>query len=228
MTIRQLMHLAAAMAHEVRNPLNSMAIHADLMEGRLTRQATFTDADRDTLKRSAQVVAGEIERIDRILEEYLDYAGPAEAARRPVEPRTFLAAALARTQAIAAARDVKLAIASAPDNTWSIDAEVMGEALDAVLVNAVEASAPGSTVEVSGATRDDEAEIVVRDRGEGIPAGDLPQLFRLGFSHRGRAGVGLPVAKQIVKGHGGSIKIESDGAGTGAVVTIRVPLERDA
>ena len=94
-------------------------------------------------------------------------------------------------------------------------------------MNAVEASGPGSPVEITGTTREDEAEIVVRDLGEGLAADELQHIFELGFSRRGRAGIGLPVTKQIVKGHGGSIKIESEGAGKGVTVTIRVPLEQD-
>jgi signal transduction histidine kinase len=224
---RQLMHLAAAMAHEVRNPLNSMAIHVELLEGRLKREERSA-ADREAALRSAQVMANEIERVDRILEEYLQYAGPEEASRRPVEAAQLVAEAIKRARPQAEKRGVGLEIKSAGElGQWAVDAEGLGEALDAVLDNAVQASPRGAVIEVSAASDADQAQVVVADRGEGISAEDLPRVFHIGFSRRGRAGIGLTVAKQIVKGHGGSIPAESRGAGQGAVVTIRLPLEAD-
>src|ERR1700756_2804698 len=82
MTVKELQHLAAAMAHEVRNPLNSMAIHVELLEGRMRKEG----AGAEILK-SLTVLASEIDRVDRILEQYLGYAGPTEAARAPVPAR---------------------------------------------------------------------------------------------------------------------------------------------
>jgi signal transduction histidine kinase len=225
---RQLLHLAAAMAHEVRNPLNSMAIHVELLEGRLKRESS-APADRDAMLRSAQVIAHEIERVDRILDEYLQYAGPEETARRPVDAAALIADAVRRARPQAEKRGVGLEIkSSAALGQWVVDAEGIGEALDALLDNAVQASARGAAVEVSASCDEDQAQLVIADRGEGITAEDLPRVFHIGFSKRGRAGIGLTVAKQIVKGHGGSIVAESRGAGQGATLTIRLPLEADA
>ncbi|HZS40463.1 MAG TPA: ATP-binding protein [Polyangia bacterium] len=226
---RQLQHLAAAMAHEVRNPLNSMAIHVELLEGRLKREGELAAADRDAALRSATVMANEIERVDRILDEYLQYAGPEEAARRPVDASQLVADAVKRAHPHAERRGVGLEIkAAASLGQWAVDAEGLGDALDAVLDNAVEASPRGAVVDVSASSDQDQAQIVVADRGDGIAAEDLPRVFHIGFSKRGRSGIGLTVAKQIVKGHGGSILAESRGAGQGATFTIRLPLELES
>jgi signal transduction histidine kinase len=227
-TIRQLQHLAAAMAHEVRNPLNSMAIHLELLEGRLRKEGEPTAADREASLRSAKVMAGEIERVDRILEEYLEYAGPEEAARRPVDARELIGEAVKRARPAAEKRGVGLELKAHGElGGWAVDAEALGEAIDAVLANAIEACAHGEVVEVSAATDEDQAIVTISDSGDGIAAEDMPHVFHIGFSRRGRAGVGLTVAKQIVKGHGGSIQAESRGVGQGAVVTIRLPLEAE-
>lgn len=225
MNVRELQHLAAAMAHEVRNPLNSMAIHVELLEGRLKKDGGLTPADREAALRSMAVLQGEIERVDRILEEYLRFSGPEEAARHPVEAQALVGGAIARARPAAEARGVGLELKGGPLGSWAVDAEALGEALDAIVKNAVEASAQGGVVEVSARTLDEQAEVVVRDRGEGIGREDLPRVFHIGFSRRGRAGIGLTVAKQIVKGHGGSLIAESEGAGRGASFTLRVPLE---
>src|SRR5258707_13392070 len=87
MTVKELQHLAAAMAHEVRNPLNSMAIHVELLEGRLRKEGAGAE-----LLKSLTVMAQEIDRVDKILEQYLAYAGPSEAARAPVQAKAVLAA----------------------------------------------------------------------------------------------------------------------------------------
>jgi signal transduction histidine kinase len=224
MNVRQLQHLAAALAHEVRNPLNSMAIHIELVEGRLGRSG---ELDRAAALRSMTVLAGEIERVDKILEEYLRYAGPEEAARNAIEPRALVDAALERASARAAARGVRLeGRAASGQPRWAVDGDAVGEALDALLANALDASERGGAVVVDARSDGDDAIVTVTDGGAGIASEDLARVFHLGFSRRGQAGIGLTVAKQIVKGHGGSIAVESRPGMT--VFTVRLPLEADA
>jgi signal transduction histidine kinase len=225
MNYRHLQHLAAAMAHEVRNPLNSMAIHVELLEGRLKRSEP-NSAERAQILKSVATLQGEIERIDRILEEYLTFAGPEETPRRQVDPAEVVRASVDRLRGPADARavTVEVKLPKTPER-WAIDAEGIGEALDALIDNAIAASPRGSTVEVAVQSEDDQGEVIVRDKGTGIAAEDLPKIFQLGFSRRERRGVGLTVAKQIVKGHGGSITVESSGPGGGAAFHMRVPLE---
>ena len=101
MTVTELQHLAAAMAHEVRNPLNSMAIHVELLEGRLRKDGAGPEA-----LKSLTVLAQEIDRVDKILEQYLGYAGPTEAARAPVAARALLSSVIERVRAEAKKRGV--------------------------------------------------------------------------------------------------------------------------
>jgi signal transduction histidine kinase len=219
-----LRQLAAALAHEVRNPLNSMAIHADLMESRLRAPAGETEA----LLRSVSVIQGEIARIDRVIEEYLAHAGPIEGPRRPVDPMALAAEAVERVRAVASARGVRVEVRAAGPlrAPWTLDVEAFAAALDAILSNAA-AAARDSLVEILLSSDEEHAEVSVHDAGSGIAAEDLPHVFRMGFSRWGRQGLGLTVAKQIVKGHGGSIAVESGGQGPGTRVRIRVPLDLD-
>jgi signal transduction histidine kinase len=225
MNYRHLQHLAAAMAHEVRNPLNSMAIHVELLEGRL-KKAEGATPERAQILKSVTTLQNEIDRIDRILDEYLNFAGPEETPRRPVHPSEVVAAAVDRARGHADSRAVTVEVKVPKDlERWAIDADGVGEALDALIDNAIAASPRGSTVEVSVQAEDDQGEVTVRDSGAGIAAEDLPKIFQLGFSRRERRGVGLTVAKQIVKGHGGSITADSPGLGQGATFRLRLPLE---
>lgn len=219
-TVKELQHLAAAMAHEVRNPLNSMAIHVELLEGRLRRSESVADAVK-----SLTILAQEIERVDKILEQYLAYAGPGEAARAPIEAGKLLEEAVRRVQPRADARGVKIELRGAGDvGKWGIDGDAVVEALTALIDNAVHASAKGGVVLI-GARSDGEmeqAEITIRDAGEPVSDAEVGKFFHIG-SKRSMGGVGLTVAKQIVKGHGGSITVKrSDG---GNVMTMRLPID---
>ncbi len=222
MNVRDLQHLAEAMAHEVRNPLNSMAIHIELGESRLKKIPP--SPERDALMKSAGVLAGEIERIDKILDHYLQFAGPPEIDRASTRSWELISKVVAEVQPVASARGVELVFPKTSKEEWAVDADALVDAVRAVLVNAVEASAKGSSVELTTEVVEDQVRIVITDRGEGIASEEINKLFHLGFSHRGRPGIGLAVAKQIVKGHGGSINGRSEGLGKGSTFTIRFPI----
>jgi signal transduction histidine kinase len=221
MTVKELQHLAAAMAHEVRNPLNSMAIHVELLEGRLRKDGIPPEA-----LKSLTVLAAEIDRVDKILEQYLGYAGPTEAARAPVAARALLASVVERVRDEAQKRGVTVALTDGAggDEKWAVDADALTEALVAVAENAVLASAKGQVVSIGARTDEDteQAEVTITDAAEPIAAGEVGKVFHMG-SARSKGGVGLTVAKQIVKGHGGSITVRPQPSGN--LFTIRLPLE---
>jgi signal transduction histidine kinase len=208
------------MAHEVRNPLNSMAIHVELMEGRLKREGIGPE-----ILKSLSVLSDEIERVDKILEQYLTYAGPTEAARAPVAPQTLIDGVLARVMPAANVRGVALVAKVEGDGTWSVDADALGEAIAAVAENAVEASNKGGEVMIVARTNEEseQAEVTIADGAEPIADGEMARVFHIG-SKRAQGGVGLTVAKQIVKGHGGSINARRR-PDAGNLFVIRLPLD---
>jgi signal transduction histidine kinase len=217
--VQELQHLAAAMAHEVRNPLNSMAIHVELLEGRLRREGAGPE-----IMKSLSVLSDEIERVDKILEQYLTYAGPTESARSPVAPQALIDGVIARVQPAATARGVTLVGRVEGNGAWSVDAEALGEAIAAVAENAVASSGHGGEVVIAARTNDEseQAEVTIADGAEPIDDGEVAKVFHIG-SKRAQGGVGLTVAKQIVKGHGGSITARRGDAGN--VFVIRLPLD---
>lgn len=222
MNVKELQHLAAAMAHEVRNPLNSMAIHVELLEGRMRKEG----AGPEILK-SLTVLAAEIDRVDKILEQYLGYAGPTEAARAPVPAKALLASVVERVRGEADRRGVTVQVVdgvASSDEKWAVDGDALTEALVAVTENAVAASGRGSVVAIAARTDEDteQAEVTITDAAAPIATGDVGKVFHMG-SPRSQGGVGLTVAKQIVKGHGGSITVRPQEQGN--LFTIRLPLE---
>jgi signal transduction histidine kinase len=215
-------HLAAALAHDVRNPLNSIAIHADLMESRAKRSG---GPDADAILRSVAVIVREVDRIDGLLSCYLEHVGPADLVRRLVPVDELVGAALDRAGARAAARKVRIERSGArpAGERWPVDADALGGALDALLASAVASAPSGGAVTVGVRAHDGQGSIEVRDGGAAIPADELARLFHLG----GKGGVGLTVAKQIVKMHGGSIHADPDGEGQGTRFRIDLPLDLD-
>jgi signal transduction histidine kinase len=217
MTVRELQHLAAAMAHEVRNPLNSMAIHVELLEGRLRREQ-----GSEAALKSVTMLAQEIQRVDRILDDYLAWAGPSEAPRQSIDPRALIAEAARRAQTLAEQRRVAVETRTRGElGHWQVDGEGLAEAIDLIIDRALQSSPPGSVVYLAARTDDDLAEVMVTDQSGAISDDEIGRLFHIGLSGHG---VGLTVAKQIIKGHGGSITAKR-ASPSGIIFTIRFPLE---
>jgi signal transduction histidine kinase len=216
-----LAHLAAAMSHELRNPLHAIALQAGLLESRAEK---LDGAARAALERPIALLGREVERIDRILSEYLRHVGPGEGDRAAVPVVGLIGDAFARARAAARRRGVRLVAKAAAGERWSIDPQAIGCALDRLIENAIEASPRGAAVEVRARGDGTSASLEVSDRGRGIAPEVLTRIFELGFStRRGRRGLGLAVAKQIARGHGGSIGATSDRSGT--VIRIDLPLD---
>ena len=222
-SIRELQHLAAALAHEVRNPLNSMAIHLDLLEGRLKKEGVVLS---EASAKSLRVLVQEVERIDKILEEYLGCVGVDEGPRTASDAEAFLAGIAARQGALAASRRVRVSLQHPqPLGSWFIDVDGLAEALSALLERAISVSGEGQEVELLARTRDDLAELVIRDRGAALPDAELGRLFHIGFVHGEGRSIGLAVAKQVIKGHGGSISARRPAEGPGTEVQVRFSIE---
>lgn len=216
-------HLAAAVTHEVRSPLNSMAIHLELIEQRMQQARAGVP---EMTARSLEVLRQEVTRIDAILEGFLRQVAPADAQPALVSVEELLAAAIDRAAARAGRR---IEVAEATAGRWCIDREATELALDALIDNALDAAPANersAVVRLRASERNGTAVIEVLDRGEGIAPEVLAKIFQLGFTTRpGRAGVGLTVARQAIKGQGGSLTIRSDGARRGAEARIELPLD---
>lgn len=210
--------LSTVIAHEIRNPLM-------IIKGAL-RQLSRPGAPDDT-REAAHDINEEVNRLNRVVNEVLDFA-------RPIR---FELAPAAVNDVCRSARDAVLAAAASPDIGLDLDAdagELMTDAerVRTVLVNlltnaraAVEGAAPaGSGPFVVLATRRHgrDVEIAVRDRGAGIPADDLPRIFDPYFTtRRTGSGLGLPIAKNVVEGLGGTISVGSR-VGVGTEIVVRL------
>jgi signal transduction histidine kinase len=208
--------MSTVIAHEVRNPL--MIIKAALHSLRRP------EVTRDAIAEALADIDEEVVRLNRIVNEVLDFARPIRFELAAVDLNGLCRESA--TAALASGAGAAIALDLDPElSTVVTDAERLRIALVNMLVNARHA-ANGDAAPVSLRSRraGSRAQITVADRGVGIPPADLAQVFDPYFTtKRGGTGLGLPIAKNIVEGLGGTIAVSSV-AGVGTDIVIELPL----
>ncbi len=201
--------MSAVLAHEIRNPLASLKGHAQLLQEILPPGKPADKAGRVVL---------EAQRLEALTNNLLDFVRTGRPRRQPVDPRDVVRAAV-----VEVGDEARFTVrADAVPGAFPLDPSAMARALTNVMRNAVQASDEG-TIDVALRMDGDVLEIVVRDRGPGIPEELLERIFEAFETTRTRGtGLGLAVARRVVEGHGGTIAATNHPEG-GAVMTLRVP-----
>jgi len=214
--------LASTVAHEVRNPLNAVAMTAQRLRRALVDRRADESLDRDELEELLGVMASETRRIDRIVQQFLDYARPPRLTPEPTDLRRLVDGLVERTRSLAEARGVSLQAAAGDSVTATVDPGQLTQALENLVRNAIEATPAGGKVTLSVRSSGGPA-IEVRDTGHGIGPDQQAKIFDLYFTTRENGtGVGLAVSQQIVSAHGGTIEVDSQ-PGAGTAMTVRLP-----
>ena len=216
--------LASTVAHEVRNPLNGIAMSAQRLRREfLDAPATAEGADRADLEQLLGVVEGETRRINDIVQQFLEFARPPALAPLSIDLAAHVAAAVEAIRPLAASRGVALDTETTGAGEALADPGQLRQAVDNLLRNAVEATPAGGHVRVEARTSAKGHAIAVQDTGAGIDPDVLSRIFDLYFTTKPQGtGVGLAVTQQIVTAHGGTIEVEST-PGSGTRMTIRLP-----
>lgn len=214
--------LAGGVAHEIRNPLNTIAMAAQRLELQLDpvrHRERYLDVVR--------AIRGETQRIERIVDDFLRVARPQPANKRPQSPTAALEPIRDSFASLAAARDVDFACDLPELPEVRFDGDQLRQAVLNLLLNALQAVAPG-TGRVRLAAEVDERwlRVSVADNGPGVPAEKRGRIFDLYYSTRADGtGLGLPLVHRIAVDHGGRVEL-ADAPGGGAVFTLH--LERSA
>jgi len=217
--------LASTVAHEIRNPLNAIAMSAQRLRREwLDPGDPIESAGREEARSLVEVVEGEARRLNGKIQQFLEFARPPSLAPRPTPLREWLDGVAAAAAPLASEHDVRFSVQPAPPVTVSLDPEQLRQALENALRNAIEATPGGGLVQLSAEVSAPWLSINVQDSGPGIPAEDLPKVFDLYYTTKSNGtGVGLAVTQQIVAAHGGRIDVETAPGGT--TMRLRVPLE---
>lgn len=208
--------LTAGLAHEIRNPLNSALLELKVLTRRLAR------SQEPTLTSSVDVVRGELERLERLLADFLWFARPAGRHAMPgsLASPTEAVARLVATEA--SERGITVSVDLAPDLAQvAFDEDRIRQVLFNLVRNAIEALQGGGAIVLRVRNRGGSVELEVEDDGPGIP-GDPQRVFHPFHTTKPTGtGLGLTIARRIAVDHGGELRLESAPGRT--VFTLSLP-----
>jgi signal transduction histidine kinase len=209
--------MASGLAHEVRNPLNSASLQLTLLERRLGRGEGAAE-----VLPVAHIIKAEIDRLDRLVRDFLAFSQPRPLEAAPVPVRPLLDGVVAFIRPVADATGVALATEVEPGApAIAGDVERLKQVLHNLTRNSLEAmQGRGGHLTLRGRAADDAVEIDVEDDGPGFSE-DLP-IFDAFFTTKEQGtGLGLPFVHRIVTDHGGTVRVESRPGRT--CFTLRLP-----
>ena len=215
--------LAAGLAHEIRNPLNSLNLNMQMLEEEIEEQCNRGPSSRRLLA----ITRSEIARLERLVTDFLSYARPRPLERRPVAAVDLLAQAVAVMAGELETRKVQLKVVDHSHGARvEVDAGQIRQSLLNLLHNALAATetVPGPPrLTLTAATRGSQVVLEVADNGVGLTPEVRDHVFDVFFSTRkGGTGLGLPIVQRIARAHGGEIELESE-LGQGTQVRLVLP-----
>ncbi len=210
--------LTSGVTHEVKNPLNAMMIHLEIVRSRLGPRT-------DEVGRSLEVIGGEIRRLDRVVQGFLKFARPQELKLTAVDLNALLSSITSLLEEEWHPARLRVDLALNPGlPTVTGDEELLRQAFFNLIQNAGQAMPGGGTATIR--TVFDEGgrvSVSIADEGVGIPAADLDKVFKLYYTTRPDGnGIGLALVYRIVQMHDGSIELMSE-VGRGTTVTVSLP-----
>ena len=212
--------LAAGVAHEVKNPLHALTLNLHLLHAELVAPEPSTTE----IKGYFDILRSEMDRIHRIVENFLRFSKPSIPEVTSLNPHALLERVLSLTAFEAADHGVRIVTQFDPTlDALRGDEGQLSQVFLNIVINALQAMPSGGTLMVTTRRSDGWAEIAVRDSGEGIQREILPHVFDPYFTTRPRGvGLGLAIAHRIVEGHQGTIDVESE-VEKGTTMIVRLP-----
>jgi two-component system, sporulation sensor kinase E len=219
--------LAAGVAHELGNPLNSLTIHLQLIGRKLARlQAAKTAAGKDAaaLAESVRICEAEVARLDGIVTNFLEAVRPRPPDLAETNLADVLAEVLRFQQQELADRGITVE-AETPAALPSVmaDRNQLKQVFFNLIKNAAEAMRPGGRLRIRSRADDERVQLLFGDTGGGIRPEDLAKIFQPYHTTKpGGHGLGLMIVQRIMREHGGHAAVESK-EGVGTVVTLDFP-----
>jgi signal transduction histidine kinase len=210
--------LTRGVAHEVKNPINAIVLHLQLLQNKLEQ------VDPDT-RRHMDVIGNEIHRLDRVVEILVDFTRPRDLHIEEIDLKRLLDDVLVLATPDAEQHGVAIVRNLSPSPLGvKVDVDFMKQAILNVVLNGVQAMPQGGTLTISARSEDDHVVTEIRDEGGGIPPELQEKIFELYFTTKqGGSGIGLAHTYQVMQWHYGSVDFVSvDGHGTTFRLTLPV------
>jgi PAS domain S-box-containing protein len=215
--------LTSGVAHEVKNPINAIVIHLELLRERLLQP------DPDA-RRHIEIISAEIHRLDRVVKTLADFSRPVELTLAALDLRSLAAAVVALAAPEARSHRVEIVedLGSQPLPV-RVDADLMRQAILNVVINGVQAMPHGGTLILRAFATAQAAVLQVQDTGGGIPAEIRDKIFNLYFTTRkSGSGIGLALSFRAMQLHNGALDLDSQSS-SGACFRFMLPLaQRDS
>ena len=211
--------VTAGVAHEVKNPLNSMRLWLEVLKANMP-------VDPEP-QQAVKMLDSEIDRLDRAVKTFLNFTRPVELTLEETDLHVLLEEILDAARPSIAQANLELR-ADLPTDCPPVlvDRQLIHQAVLNLLINASEFTDPGGRITLSLRRGGEFAVIAVEDSGRGIPTGDQKKIFQLFFTTRpGGSGIGLANTFRFVQLHNGRIEFESE-TGRGTTFRVKLPLAR--
>jgi signal transduction histidine kinase len=218
--------LTANVGHEVKNPINAMVVHLELLRGKLAAGPI----ERDSAQKHVEILTDEMHRLDRVVQTLADFSRPMDLELREHDLIHVIDQTLDLVRAELKEHGVSIESEAPPQPIpVRVDDELMRQAFLNLLLNAMQAMPSGGIVRVSVRREQRLAIVEIADTGVGISAALLPRIFDLYFTTKPRgSGIGLAMTYRILQLHGGVMQVRSDADPAspkhGTTFTLQIPI----
>ena len=214
--------LASAIAHEIRNPLNYINLTLDHLRSKFMPE---DEQKQETFGKLTAQLKGEVERINRLVSDFLRYSRPMTLDLHPTDVHQVIKDSLRLVEAQAEDQNIKIGVVEREGVPMvSGDAEFLRSAFNNLFINAVQAmESAGGNLNITISPDEDFVRIEIKDTGGGIPEENLDKIFEPYFSTKETGtGLGLAIVKKIIEDHNGTIEVESQ-QNDGTRFTVKLP-----
>jgi len=204
--------LTGGVAHEIKNPLNAMALHLEVLKTKLDGQQP-----------EIEVIALEIKRLDTVVKTFLNFNKPMQLENKPIDLSRIVEQVFALISREAETRNVRLETDLERSLLINGDPDLLNQAILNVVNNGLEAMKNGGTLCARISSEGDECQLAISDAGQGIPPEIQDRIFNLYFTTKEQgSGIGLAMTFRVVQLHGGTIDFVSE-PGKGTTFRLRFP-----
>ena len=218
--------LAAGVAHEINNPLASIALCAESLEDRLGEALSVADGDRGVVLQYLRMIQSEAFRCKGITERLLDFSRIGQTQRQDTELGELAQGVIEMLRHLGKYHHREIRLHRTEPVVVPVNPQEIKQVVLNLLTNALDSLEENGSVRVEVGRRDGFAEIAVIDDGCGMPPDVLEHVFEPFFTRRKEGqgtGLGLSISYRIVADHGGQLEARSPGPGQGATFRVRLP-----
>jgi PAS domain S-box-containing protein len=217
-----LSNLGASLAHEIRNPLNSISLNVQLLREKLMG---LDDEKREEYLKNTNALLDEIERLNLIIKDFLEFSRSSGMRNELLNPNEIISSMLELLREDARRKDIEIIVDFGDLPEVLLDRNQVRQVFYNISLNAIQAMEKGGRLEIVSERRGDWVVVVFADNGPGIPESDLSRIFDLFYTTKdGGTGLGLAIAGRLVENHHGHIAVDSR-PGKGSTFSVFLPVK---